>query len=320
VNRRALLAGGTAVALSLGVSPALAAQALAAETLPLWPGPPAGQPDPAPVLVVDESGTAERPDRRIRGIATPMLLVHRPARPNGAAALVMPGGGYGYQAMDKEGTRQAAWLSARGVTAFVLVYRLPGEGWAERSLAPLADAQRAIRLIRAQAGGFGVDPARVLVLGFSAGGHLAGSLATRWAEPAYPPLDAADRLAARPDLAALIYPVVTMDAALTHAGSRAALLGPAPDAAAVAAASVERRVTADTPPCFLLHTADDTVVPVENSLMLHRALLAARRPAELHVFERGGHGFATELPGSEPAAAWPLLLAAFARRHGILPA
>jgi acetyl esterase/lipase len=233
--------------------------------------------------------------------------------------LLVPGGGYGFLAYDNEGIEQARWLNALGVTCFILLYRLPGEGWGERRLVPLQDAQRAMRVIRSRAGSFGVDAKRIAVIGFSAGGHLAGSLATRHGERVYAPVDAADTLSARPDLAGLIYPVISMDAAITHKGSRDNLLGATPSAAEVAAASVETRVTAETPPVFLVHAGDDGAVPIANSITMYAALLAAKRPAEMHLFDEGGHGFGVRLAKTVPTAAWPTLFATYAARKGVFP-
>ena len=226
--------------------------------------------------------------------------------------LVVPGGSYWFLSYDNEGVSQADWLNAQGVTAFILMYRLPGEGWPQRENVPLQDAQRAMRLIRSRAQQFGIMPERVGVLGFSAGGHLAGSLATCHAEPVYAPVDAADGLSARPDVAGLIYPVISVDALFTHEGSRAALLGQNPTEASRKARSVELRVTDDTSPVFLMHAADDGAVPVANSIALFQAMQAKARPVALHVFEHGGHGFGVRLPASEPASIWPTLFAAFA--------
>ncbi len=307
---------------------ALAAPALAQASRPtpdeailLWPGRPPGAPRTIPVQKIEQrSSVPGVDDRWITGIDRPMLEVRRPARPNGAAVLLIPGGGYGFLAWDNEGEEQARWLTALGITCFILRYRLPGEGWAARATVPLADAQRGLRLIRARAAGYGIDPGRVAVLGFSAGGHLAGSLATRHGERVYDPVDAADRLSARPDLAGLVYPVVSLSAPFTHGGSRDMLFGPAQAPALLRAASVETRVTAETPPIFLVHASDDDLVPIANSLALYQALLDARRPAELHAFDRGGHGFGARLAKKVPASAWPGLFAAYARRSGVFPA
>jgi acetyl esterase/lipase len=185
---------------------------------------------------------------------------------------------------------------------------------------PLQDAQRAIRVIRRDAARFGVDPDRVAALGFSAGGHLCGSLATRHAEPVYAPVDAADTLSARPTIAGLIYPVVTLVGAATHAWSRQNLLGADAPADASERRSVDRRVDANTPPLFLVHASDDGAVPVANSISLYQAMLDHKRPAEMHLFDEGGHGFGVRLPQSMPASIWPRLFARFAARKGVFPA
>lgn len=291
------------------------------EVIELWPGAPPGDTGARIVRKIDDqSKDPARPDRWVTGIARPVLVVRRPARPNGAAMLVVPGGGYGFLSYDNEGTSQADWLNARGITAFILLYRLPGEGWARREDVPLQDAQRAMRIIRAGTVRFGVDKSRIGVLGFSAGGHLAGSLATRHGETVYAPVDAADREDARPDVAGLIYPVVSLDAPFTHGGSRDNLLGEGAGADMRRARSVEMRVNANTPPIFLVHATDDGLVPPANSIALFQAMEAAKRPVALHIFEDGGHGFGVRLPKAMQASVWPELFATFGARHGLIPA
>jgi acetyl esterase/lipase len=319
IDRRAALIA----AAGLAALPSLAgAQITAAdEVIDLWPGTPPGGTGARIIRKIDDqSKDPARPDRFVTGIDRPILVVRRPARPNGAAMLVVPGGGYGFLSYDNEGTSQAAWLNARGITAFILLYRLPGEGWKRREDVPLQDAQRAIRVIRAKAVSLGVAKDRIGVLGFSAGGHLAGSLATRHGEQVYDPVDAVDREEARPDLAALIYPVVSLDAPFTHEGSRDNLLGEGADAQARRNRSVELRVNAATPPIFLVHATDDGLVPPANSIALFQAMEAAKRPVALHIFEDGGHGFGTRLPRTMQAAAWPDLFVTFAAKHGLIPA
>jgi acetyl esterase/lipase len=316
-SRRTLLGGGALAALAAS---RLAAQiGTQDEVVELWPGlPPGSRGTTIARKVDDQSHDPAHPDRWVRGIARPVLVVHRPARPNGSAVLVVPGGGYEFLSYDNEGTSQAAWLNARGITAFILMYRLPGEGWNARADVPLQDAQRAMRVIRSRAGGFRVRPDRVAVLGFSAGGHLAGSLATRHAEKVYAPVDAADRQSARPDVAALIYPVISLYEPYTHPGSRDALLGPRAKPAEQRGYSIEHRVDQDTPPVFLVHAADDGLVPPANSIAMFAAMTEAKRAVALHIFEDGGHGFGTRLPTDRSAMAWPALFATFAKRHGIL--
>ena len=319
ISRRAILGGGALLAIGAGCAGAIAAPLAAVEEIvPLWPGTPPGDQGHAIERKVEErSQDLAHHDRWLTGIARPELVVHRPANPNGAAVLLIPGGSYRFLAYDNEGTEQARWLNERGVTAFILLYRLPTEGWARRADVPLQDAQRAMRVIRAGAAGFAVKPDRVAVLGFSAGGHLAGSLATRHAEPVYAPVDAADQFSARPDVAGLIYPVISLDSGFTHVESRTDLLGADALPATWSAYSVDKRVTAVTPPMFLVHAADDGLVPVANTLALYQAMLDAKRPAELHVFDEGGHGFGARLPRTVPTSAWPSLFATFAARKGV---
>jgi acetyl esterase/lipase len=318
-SRRAIIGLGSALAFA----PALVRAADLSgsqETLPLWPGRAPG--DIGTVIktrIEERSHDPAHPDRWVYGVPHPELVVCRPSQPNGAAMLVIPGGSYEFLSFDNEGTEQARWLNALGVTAFILRYRLPAEGWAHRADVPLQDAQRAIRVIRRDAARLGIDPERVAALGFSAGGHLCGSLATRHAEPVYAPVDAADRLSARPTVAGLVYPVVTLAGAATHGGSRDNLLGSDAPASARERRSVERRVDGDTPPLFLIHASDDGLVPVANSIDLCRAMLDHKRPAEMHLFDEGGHGFGARLPQTMPASIWPRLFARFAARKGLFP-
>lgn len=288
------------------------------ETIDLWPNGAPGMPATPPVeTVVERSTDPTFRDRAVHGITRPRMVVFRPRVPNGAAVLITPGGGYKWVVVDKEGYEMARWLAARGFTAFVLFYRLPGEGWASGPDVALADAQRAMRLIRLRARDFALDPERVAAMGFSAGGHVCADLAARFAAPVYASGDAADALSARPHSAAPIYPVVSMDPAIAHPGSRAKLLGAAPTAAQEAAHSPDRNVPADAPPHFLLHAEDDDVVPVENTLRLRAALKARGISVETHLFALGGHGFGLRKAAGKPVAAWPELWHAWARTIGL---
>jgi acetyl esterase/lipase len=316
LDRRSLLALSLAATMP---TPALAKEwPEPTERIPLWPKGAPGLRNPALDDHVWERSTSPAiQDRSMDRIRTPQIHVFPAARPNGAGMLITPGGGYERVVLDKEGYELAAWLAARGITCFVLFYRLPAEGWDAPWDVPLADAQRAMRLIRSQAGRFGVDPKRIAALGFSAGGHLCASLATGHTRKAYAAVDEIDKLEARPMLAAPIYPVVSMDKAIAHKGSRDRLIGDA-SAAMEAAFSPDRNVTRETPPIFLLHAEDDDVVPVENSIRLRATCKAAGVPVEMHLFEEGGHGFGLRAIQGRPVEAWPDLLLGWLKRHGLL--
>lgn len=284
----------------------------------LWPtGAPGGENVSLTERVVARNTPFGLPDRAAHDVTTPTLSVFRAQKPNGAAILIIPGGGYSWVVIDKEGYEGARWFSREGVTAYVLKYRLPHQGWAAGPDTPLQDAQRAIRVIRARAVEDGVDPGRVMVMGFSAGGHVVGSLATRFDAEVSPPADAVDRLSARPDGVVLMYPVVTMQPGPSHAGSRRNLLGETPSAEMVALYSLETSPPPNAPPTFLLHAADDASVPVENSLLLFSALRKAGVPVALHVFETGGHGFGLRGIDRDLRGAWPSMVIDWGRQHGL---
>jgi acetyl esterase/lipase len=282
----------------------------------LWPGEAPGMPGEPPVeTVVDRGEVPERLDRAVFGITRPRLAVCRPAEPSGAAVLIAPGGGFRRVVIDKEGFEIGHWLGAKGMTTFVLYYRLPGEGWADGPNVALADAQRAMRLIRHRADEFGVDPERVAAMGFSAGGHVCADLAVRFDQRVYAPVDDADELSARPALAALIYPVISMCAPTTHAPSRRLLIGEDASAEMERIHSPQRNVPEDAPPCFLVHAEDDKGVSVGNSLEFRDALMARGVPVETHIFARGGHGFGLRKPAGEPVAVWPELFIGWCRSN-----
>ncbi|WP_421933167.1 alpha/beta hydrolase [Phenylobacterium sp.] len=313
-----------AVALVLGLATAAAAQESPAgpghAVIALWPkGPPGAEHATAREAVVERSkDTSVIRDRILKGVTNPTLIAFRPEHPNGAALLMAPGGGYSWVVMDKEGYETAEVFARAGVTVFVMTYRLPQEGWSAGPAAPLQDAQRALRLIRSHAAEYGVDPRRVGVMGFSAGGHVAGMLTLRFDQPTYAAVDAADLVSARPDFAVLMYPVATMAEPYVHPGSRRNLLGAAPTPKAVADGSLERLARPDAPPVFLVHAVDDASVPVENSLQLFDALRAQKVPVEMHLFEEGGHGFGLRFTVGKPVAAWPDLVLSWMGRRGYL--
>ena len=262
------------------------------DVIDLWPQGAPGMPTPPPVETIVERGTnGTKHDRAVAGIDRPRMIVHRPDIPNGTAVIAMPGGGYRWLAVDKEAFEIAPLLTAHGYTVFTLLYRLPGEGWEPGHSAPLADAQRAVRLVRHRAAQFGIAVDRVVALGFSAGGHVAGTLATQFDRQVHAPVDDADALDARPDLAALIYPVQEMARPFAHEESRRLLLGPDPSPALETAYTLAARIDDRTPPCFLVHAEDDPVVAVDNTLLLRRALKDRGIPVETHLYVRGGHGF-----------------------------
>ena len=297
LDRRSFLAGS--VALAVGEAP----QWPPVESWALWPEGPPDRPDilPAPHMISEPSGPKQLPVFKISGVAEPRLSVFRPQRPNGIAILVTPGGSYVRLSV---GDETGNGLVPFGYTVFVLTYRLPGEGWHNRSNVPLQDAQRAIRLIKSKAADYAIDPDRVCALGFSAGGHLAASLATGFEEDVYRPVDQADRLPARPRAVGLLYPVIDMHPGFAHVKSRENLLGPDPSEALMNARSPHLQVSDITPPCFLAHALDDSTVAADNSLLMLAALRAKRIPAEAHLFETGGHGFGFSLPWAERFQEW----------------
>ncbi|MCW2362236.1 MULTISPECIES: alpha/beta hydrolase [Sphingobium] len=281
----------------------------AAPIIDLWTGAPPENGFSARPLPMDKA-----PPVFMHNVDKPYLRVFRPAKSNGRAVLVIPGGAYIFISIDNEGAEVGQALAEQGYTVFVLVHRLPGEGWTNRSDVPLQDAQRAMRLIKSMAGTYGIDPDQVSVLGFSAGGHLAATLITDFAQPVYAPRDAIDRLDARPRTAGLIYPVISMRMPDTHTDSRKYLLGEKPDPALVARRSPAAHVGSQTPPTFLMHAFDDPAVPPSNSLEMLQALRVAGRPVEAHFFEEGGHGFGLGWP-QLPVRQWLGLFVAFLDRH-----
>jgi len=242
----------------------------------------------------------------------PTLTPYLPPRERatGAAIIVCPGGGYQMLA-DHEGRPVAEWLNSLGIAAFVLKYRIAPR---YHHPAPMLDAQRAMRLVRARAGEWGIDARRIGILGFSAGGHLASTAATHFDAGKPDAGDAIERVSSRPDLVILVYPVITMREQ-THGGSKRNLLGAQPDPQLVTLMSNDEQVSKDTPPAFLIHTVNDAAVPVENSLLFAAALRRAGVPYEMHLYERGPHGFGLA-PNDPILSSWPARCADWLRLHG----
>jgi len=324
VDRRTVIGTALAAAAILPATARAAAVPDAGHPQPafsvnLWPGEAPGLQDPSlKDEVLERSKDPAVLDRAMVRIRTPRLDVFPAKQPNGAAVMITPGGAYQRVVIDKEGYELAAWLAERGVTAFVCFYRLPTQGWADPRNVSLADAQRAMRLIRHRAAEWKIDPRRVAALGYSAGGHVCGDLATRHAEKVYAPVDAADALDARPIVAAPVYPAIAMDPFLAE--QRGTTLGTTTQVSATGPGwtMLDAQVSKATPPCFLCHAEDDPVLPIANTLRLREALKAAGVPVETHLFEEGGHGFGLRFTVGKPVAAWPELFIAFAKRHGLL--
>ena len=240
----------------------------------------------------------------IAKVTDPSITVFLPAveKATGTAVLICPGGGYGFLAMDHEGFAIARWLNDNGIAGIILKYRLPSDLiMKDKTVGPLQDAQEAIRIIRRNAPDWKINPGKIGVIGFSAGGHLASTLSTHYADKVY---DLKDTTSARPDFSLLIYPVISFDSSFTHMGSRKNLIGENPSDNAVKYFSNELRITEKTPPAFLVHSADDKDVPVKNSISYFEGLVKNHIKAELHVFQKGGHGYGLAInKGTE--SAWP---------------
>jgi acetyl esterase/lipase len=279
----------------------------ASNVVPLWPeGVPGAKAGLGPERV--DGG-------RVANVSEPTLTVYGPAvdRPNGTAVIICPGGGYVRLSTEREGEQYATWLSSLGVTSFVLKYRMQEFGHP----APLQDVLRAVRLVREQAAKYHIRPDRIGVMGSSAGGHLAASAGTLFDHPLGRTGTPLDKVSARPDFLMLMYPVIAMEGPAVHAGSRKALLGNSPTAEAVQLMSVEKQVTSATPPTLLIHTQADQAVPVENSILFYQALTKAHVPAEMYLFEHGGHGMGMKA-GLGTSSGWPRRAEEWLKDRGLL--
>jgi len=298
----------TAIALGISLVLGLAtigrtADAPAPLTLDVWPGPAPGEDGSIGAEKVDES-PGPNPIKRVTNVTHPTITVHRPdrAKDTGVAVVVCPGGGYNILAIDHEGDQVAEWLNSIGVTGIVLKYRVPRRSGTPKDdppPQPLMDAQRALSLVRSKAADWGIDPKRIGILGFSAGGHLAAAASTNFDKRTYETIDAIDRVDCRPDFAVLVYPGAVVKKGTSEL-------------------SPEVHVTSQTPPMFLAHAGDDRVSP-ENSVSLYLALKRAGVPAELHIYSSGGHGFGLR-KSSQPCSTWPERCEEWLRAQGVLKA
>lgn len=259
------------------------------QEIPLW------QNIPGAIKSIDYiEETTKDDDGVIKGlskVSQPTLTVFLAdqSSSNGTAVIICPGGGYLHLAINKEGYKIAKWFNSFGISAFVLKYRMPSDlTMKDKTIGPLQDAQEAIRMVRRNAAKWHLDLNKIGIMGFSAGGHLAATVSTRYAEKVY---DSKDEVSARPDFSILIYPVISMQDGITHNGSKNYLLGENANSDMVDKFSNEKRVDDKTPKAFLVHATDDKAVPVENSINYYLALKQHSIPVEMHIYENGGHGF-----------------------------
>ncbi|MDR7370093.1 prolyl oligopeptidase family serine peptidase [Flavobacterium aquidurense] len=239
----------------------------------------------------------------VRKVTLPTLTAYfaNTEKSNGTSVIICPGGGYGMLAINKEGYKVAEWLNGLGINAFVLKYRLPSDLiMKNKTVGPLQDAQEAVRVIRRNAVKWKLNPNKIGIMGFSAGGHLAATLSTHYDDKVYTP---SDTTSAKPNFSILIYPVISMQEGITHQGSKDNLLGKNANNEATEKYSNEKQVTAATPKAFLVHATDDKAVPVENSINYYLALKKEKVSAEMHLYENGGHGFGLGVKGTN--ASWP---------------
>jgi dienelactone hydrolase len=229
--------------------------------------------------------------QNVSKVITPTITIYTPSKikANGTAVIIFPGGGYSHLSMYKEGKKAAKWLNSLGITAYVLKYRMPDDKtMKDKSIGPLQDAQEAVRMVRRNAKKWNLDASKIGVMGFSAGGHLAATLSTSFSEITY---ESSDNTSPRPDFTILIYPVISMHQEITHIGSKEKLLGINPSIELLNKFSCNLNVNTNTPKTFIVHASDDKSVPVENSINYYLALKNNKIQCELHLYEKGGHGF-----------------------------
>lgn len=310
ISRRQGLKGGAALLAAMAAAgapvPALAHEY---EEIVLWPGTPPGE---GGVTGPEKIGGEGSGYGAVSNISTPRMRVYRPKVANGAAVIVCGGGGYFRIQLWKESTPIAKWLQLRGYTVFELIYRLPNDGWG--ATAPFMDAQRAMKIVRTRADEFGVRPDRIGIMGFSAGGHLAGYTALRHDQKLYEGTDRFEAVSARPDFAALLFPVVSMRKPYDTTRTRREIIGEDPSRAAEEAWSLDTHATADAPPTIIFSAADDPTTPPGHGIALFQALVAEGAPAELHIFEEGGHGWGVGTP-DQILSQWPSMFDTWFRKR-----
>ena len=269
-------------------------EAISQDEIMLWPGAAPGS-DSLQLTekITERSSDPSLHDRAINGITKPSIIPFFPSKgkANGTAVLIFPGGAYDHLTFDKEGYDVAQWLNSIGVTAFVLKYRLPAEGHQQGYNVPLEDAQRAMRIIRQNADKWGIDVNKVGVAGFSAGGHLATTVGTKYTDQVYSPVDSADQLSAKPNFMILGYPVISMENGITNVPSRQKLIGQNPSQEMIDQFSNELHVDANTPPTFIVQANNDGSAPTQATTLFYNALKLAHVDTEMHIFRTGGHGF-----------------------------
>lgn len=303
IARRTLLANLTALSVISATQLACAAPAFATgiEEIRLWPGLPPGRGGATGPEKLGDKGAGLG---ALSNISTPRMRVYRPASPNGAAVIVCGGGGYFRIQLKKESTPIAGWLQQRGFTVFELIYRLPNDGW--DASAPFMDAQRAMRIVRTRAAEFGVDPKQIGIMGFSAGGHLAGFTALQPQRKLYAGSDKYELTSARPDFSVLLFPVVSLRKPYDKTRTRKEIIGETPTAEAEATWSLDTHASADAPPTIIFASADDPITPPGHGIMLFEKLNAAGASAELHLFRDGGHGWGLGRP-DQVLSQWPAM-------------
>jgi len=286
----------------------------------LWPGAAPGSEGLKIIeTVIERSKDPSIRDRALVGITQPTITAFLPEKPTGAALLVAPGGAFRRVVIDKEGLEMAHYFSKRGVAVFVLKYRLASEGHSNRTQVALQDGQRAMRLIRANAAGFKIDPAKIGVMGFSAGGHVAAMLSTYAEEKAYEPVDQADEVSAKPNFQILVYPYLMVDTASVRQGPADAPIPSDADNALITRLSLEKQVGPRIPETLLIQADDDKTVPSYHAIAYYSALRKAGVKAELHIFRDGAHGFGLRGVKDKPASVWPELAEKWMSAISVLP-